>query len=124
MWPYNYFYCSNCNGTGCINCNSQLIRITPIDPSSLNALTTTAKSTSTVAGIPGATIAQAWSFATLISDLGQAPMTAIGDAIIVLVGTQAWAIVRFLTTVTTVPCNGIIQALSYSNYFQAQIQVA
>lgn len=102
----------------------QIIRIAPIDPSSLNSLTTTAKSTSTIPGLTAATIAQAWTIATLTNDLGQPPLTAIGDAIVALVGSQAWCILRFLTTVQTVPCTGIAQALSYANYFMTQVQVA
>jgi hypothetical protein len=37
---------------------------------------------------------------------------------------QPWAIIRMITTVQTVSANGIIQALSYANYFQEQIEVA
>ena len=123
MCPYCFSY--SCVGWGGEwQCRRKLIRITPIDPANLNAATTTAKSTSTIPGIPGATIAQAWSFATLNNDLGQVPMSQIGDGIIVLVGLQAWAIIRFLDKIQTVSANGIIQALSYSNYFQQQIEVA
>ena len=106
------------------HCPRKLIRVTPIDPSGLNSLTTTAKSTSTIPGITAATIAQAWSIATLTNDLGQPPMTVVGDALIVVIGSQPWAIVRFLSTVQTVSANGIVQALSYANYFEETIEVA
>lgn len=106
------------------NCQNKLIRLVPIDPSGLNSLTTTAKSTSTIPGVAGATIAQAWSILILNYDLGQQPMSQVGDAIVVLVGSQPWVIIRFLTTVQTNSANGIIQGLSYFNYFQAQIEVA
>lgn len=106
------------------NCRRHLIRAVPIDPSGLNSLTTTAKSTSTIPGMTAATIAQAWSFLTLTNDLGQVPMSQVGDGLIVLIGLQPWAIIRMITTVQTVSANGIIQALSYANYFQEQIEVA
>ena len=102
----------------------KLIRIVPIDPSGLNSITTTAKSTSTVPGVSAATIAQAWSIQQLNYDLGQPPMTVVGDAIVVVVGSQPWVILRFLTSVQTVSANGIVQGLSYANYFQEQIEVA
>lgn len=113
MWPFEDRHCRR-----------KLIRITPIDPSGLNSLTTTAKSTSTIPGVTAATIAQAWSIATLTNDLGQPPMTVIGDAICVVVGSQPWVILRFLTSLQTVSANGIIQALSYENYFEETIEVA
>jgi|ERR1700690_285312 len=116
MWPWWIRNNDNC----CI----KKIRITPIDPSGLNSATTAAKAASTIPGVSAATIAQAWSFATLNNDLGQVPMSQIGDAIIVVVGSQPWAIIRFITTIQTVSANGIIQALSYANYFQEQIEVA
>jgi hypothetical protein len=124
MYPYPNYWCSWCSGAGCGQCRRHLIRINPIDPSALNSLTTTAKSTSSIPGVSGATIAQAWQFLTLTNDLGQPPMTAIGDAIVVVVGSQPWIILRFLTTIQTVSATGIIQALSYANYFQNQIEMA
>jgi hypothetical protein len=113
MWPFENRHCSK-----------KLIRITPIDPSGLNSATTTAKSTSTIPGITAATIAQAWSIVTLTNELGQPPMTVVGDALIVVIGNQPWAIIRFISTVQTVSANGIVQALSYQNYFEETIEVA
>lgn len=99
-----------------------LIKIQPLDPSALNTLTTGAKAANPT--IASAAIAQSWGIYNLNFELGLQPLTQVGDAIICMVGSQPWSVVRFMSMVSVQPANGIIQALSYSNYFQNQIEVA
>lgn len=114
MYPYPYSP-NRCYG-------KLLITIKPLDPANLNSITLAAKSGN--ATISGATICQSWAIYNLNYELGVQPMTQVGDALLCMVGAQPWAVVRFGSNTITQPTNGIIQALSYNNYFQNQIEVA